>query len=350
MTKKAITAICIGLLISSCGNDELHDRASITGDTSHDEQAESRQITFSPDIRIGAPAAGTGSNVGALRYSFEDGDKIGLFGVPYTEGVSEATGMSDITDIPGFHFFNQPLTYNQADGTLTPDDGPLFMPKDNNMLMYAYYPYNPDGITYDEDYGWVLPWSIDVHDLGATPDYMCPSMPVYVYNVNTPVSFGQFNHLFGAVAFNIYTNDSEIAASAKATEMILRGAFYEEGLISLADGRVIMADDKPTPKFNIEIPLDANIQQASSSEEAEPTLAYILSPGSYFASNTKIRITYNNRIYTFNMDSEDQIEVEAGTIINYNFYLRRAGTRSTEATQLIIESNTTTQDWNESNQ
>lgn len=47
---------------------------------------------------------------------------------------------------------------------------------------------------------------------------------------------------------------------------------------------------------------------------------------------------------------KDQIEVEAGTIINYNFYLRRAGTRSTDTTQLIIESNTTTQDWNESNQ
>lgn len=347
MTKKAITAICIGLLISSCGNDELHDRASITGDTNHDEQAGSRQITFSPDIRIGAPAAGTGSNVGALRYSFEDGEKIGLFGVPYTEGVSEATGMSDITDIPGFHFFNQPLTYNQTDGTLTPDDGPLFMPNDDNLLIYAYYPYNADGITYNEKYGWVLPWSINEDDLGATPDYMCPAGPAYISNANTPIQFGQFNHLFGAIAFKIYTNDPDVAASARATSMTLRCTTYDRGFISLADGEVIMSNNATSINNKI-FTLDTAIQQGTSSAEVKPTLAYILPPGSILYNRTRVIVNYNGRNYTLLI--EDQIEVEAGTIINYNFYLRRAGTRSTEATQLIIESNTTTQDWNESNQ
>lgn len=347
MTKKAITAICIGLLISSCGNDELHDRASITGDTSHDEHTESRQITFSPDLRIGAPAAGTGSNVGALRYSFEDGEKIGLFGIPYTEGVSEATGMSDITDIPGFHFFNQPLTYNQTDGTLTPDDGPLFMPNDDNLLIYAYYPYNADGITYNEEYGWVLPWSINVDDLGATPDYMCPAGRAYINNANTPVRFGQFNHLFGAIAFKIYTNDPDVAASARATSMTLRCTTYDRGFISLADGEVIMSNN-PTSINNKIFTLDTAIQQGTSSAEVKPTLAYILPPGSILYNRTRVIVNYNGRNYTLLI--EDQIEVEAGTIINYNFYLRRAGTRSTDTTQLIIESNTTTQDWNESNQ
>lgn len=346
MTKKAITAICIGLLISSCGNDELHDRASITGDTNHDEQAGSRQITFSPDIRIGAPAAGTGSNVGALRYSFEDGDKIGLFGIPYTEGVSEATGMSDITDIPGFHFFNQPLTYNQTDGTLTPDDGPLFMPNDDNLLIYAYYPYNADGITYNEEYGWVLPWSINEDDLGATPDYMCPAGLAYISNANTPIQFGQFNHLFGAIAFKIYTNDPDVAASARATSLTLRCTTYDRGFISLADGEVIMSN-RATIDNKI-FTLDTAIQQGTSSAEVKPTLAYILPPGSILYNRTKVIVNYNDRNYTLLI--EDQIEVEAGTIINYNFYLRRAGTRSTDTTQLIIESNTTTQDWNESNQ
>lgn len=347
MTKKAITAICIGLLISSCGNDELHDRASITGDTSHDEHTESRQITFSPDLRIGAPAAGTGSNVGALRYSFEDGEKIGLFGIPYTEGVSEATGMSDITDIPGFHFFNQPLTYNQTDGTLTPDDGPLFMPNDDNLLIYAYYPYNADGITYNEEYGWVLPWSINVDDLGATPDYMCPAGPAYINNANTPVRFGQFNHLFGAIAFKIYTNDPDVAASARATSLILRCTTCDRGFISLADGEVIMSNNATSINNKI-FTLDTAIQQGTSSAEVKPTLAYILPPGSILYNRTRVIVNYNGRNYTLLI--EDQIEVEAGTIINYNFYLRRAGTRSTDTTQLIIESNTTTQDWNESNQ
>lgn len=347
MTKKAITAICIGLLISSCGNDELHDRASITGDTSHDEQAGSRQITFSPDLRIGAPAAGTGSNVGALRYSFEDGEKIGLFGIPYTEGVSEATGMSDITDIPGFHFFNQPLTYNQTDGTLTPDDGPLFMPNDDNLLIYAYYPYNADGITYNEEYGWVLPWSINVDDLGATPDYMCPAGPAYINNANTPVRFGQFNHLFGAIAFKIYTNDPDVAASARATSLTLRCTTNDRGFISLADGEVIMSNNAISINNKI-FTLDTAIQQGTSSAEVKPTLAYILPPGSILYNRTRVIVNYNGRNYTLLI--EDQIEVEAGTIINYNFYLRRAGTRSTDTTQLIIESNTTTQDWNESNQ
>ena len=348
MTKKAITAICIGLLISSCGNDELHDRASITGDTSHDEHTESRQITFSPDLRIGAPTAGTGSNVGALRYSFEDGDKIGLFGVPYTEGVSEATGMSDITDIPGFHFFNQPLTYNQTDGTLTPDDGPLFMPNDDNLRIYAYYPYNADGITYNEEYGWVLPWSINEDDLGATPDYMCPAGPAYISNANTPIQFGQFNHLFGAIAFKIYTNDPDVAASARATSLILRCTTYDRGFISLADGEVI------TPNLatidNKEFTLDTAIQQGTSSAEVKPTLAYILPPGSILFNRTRVIVNYDGRNYNLLIKKEDQIEVEAGTIINYNFYLRKADTRSTDTTQLIIESNTTTQDWNESNQ
>lgn len=346
MTKKAITAICIGLLISSCGNDELHDRASITGDTNHDEQAGSRQITFSPDIRIGAPAAGTGSNVGALRYSFEDGEKIGLFGIPYTEGVSEATGMSDITDIPGFHFFNQPLTYNQTDGTLTPDDGPLFMPNDDNLLIYAYYPYNADGITYNEEYGWVLPWSINEDDLGATPDYMCPAGPAYISNANTPIQFGQFNHLFGAIAFKIYTNDPDVAASARATSLTLRCTTFDRGFISLADGEVIMSN-RATINNKI-FTLDTAIQQGTSSAEVKPTLAYILPPGSILYNRTRVIVNYNGRNYTLLI--EDQIEVEAGTIINYNFYLRRTGTRSTDTTQLIIESNTTTQDWNESNQ
>lgn len=345
MTKEAITAICIGLLISSCGNDELHDRASITGDTSQDEHAESRQITFSPDIRIGAPAAGTGSNVGALRYSLEDGEKIGLFGIPYTEGVSEATGMSDITDIPGFHFFNQPLTYNQTDGTLTPDDGPLFMPNDDNLLIYAYYPYNADGITYNEEYGWVLPWSINVDDLGATPDYMCPAGRAYINNANTPVRFGQFNHLFGAIAFKIYTNDPDVAASARATSLTLRCTTNDRGFISLADGEVIMSNNATINKV---FTLDTAIQQGTSSAEVKPTLAYILPPGSILYNRTRVIVNYNGRNYTLLI--EDQIEVEAGTIINYNFYLRRAGTRSTDTTQLIIESNTTTQDWNESNQ
>lgn len=347
MTKKAITAICIGLLISSCGNDELHDRASITGDTNHDEQAGSRQITFSPDIRIGAPAAGTGSNVGALRYSFEDGEKIGLFGIPYTEGVSEATGMSDITDIPGFHFFNQPLTYNQTDGTLTPDDGPLFMPNDDNLLIYAYYPYNADGITYNEEYGWVLPWSINEDDLGATPDYMCPAGPAYISNANTPIQFGQFNHLFGAIAFKIYTNDPDVAASARATSLTLRCTTYDRGFISLADGEVIMSNSATINKI---FTLDTAIQQGTSSAEVKPTLAYILPPGSILYNRTRVIVNYNGRNYKLLIEEEDQIEVEAGTIINYNFYLRRAGTRSTDTTQLIIESNTTTQDWNESNQ
>lgn len=347
MTKEAITAICIGLLISSCGNDELHDRASITGDTSHDEQAGSRQITFSPDLRIGAPAAGTGSNVGALRYSFEDGEKIGLFGIPYTEGVSEATGMSDITDIPGFHFFNQPLTYNQTDGTLTPDDGPLFMPNDDNLLIYAYYPYNADGITYNEEYGWVLPWSINVDDLGATPDYMCPAGRAYINNANTPVRFGQFNHLFGAVAFKIYTNDPDVAASARATSLTLRCTTNDRGFISLADGEVIMSNNATINKV---FTLDTAIQQGTSSAEVKPTLAYILPPGSILYNRTRVIVNYKGRNYTLLLSAEDQIEVEAGTIINYNFYLRRAGTRSTDTTQLIIESNTTTQDWNESNQ
>lgn len=348
MTKKAITAICIGLLISSCGNDELHDRASITGDTSHDEHTESRQITFSPDIRIGAPAAGTGSNVGALRYSFEDGDKIGLFGVPYTEGVSEATGMSDITDIPGFHFFNQPLTYNQTDGTLTPDNGPLFMPNDDNLLIYAYYPYNADGITYNEEYGWVLPWSINEDDLGATPDYMCPADPANISNANTPIQFGQFNHLFGAVAFKIYTNDPDVAASARATSLILRCTTYDIGFISLADGKVITSN--PATIDNKEFTLDTAIQQGTSSAEVKPTLAYILPPGSILFNRTRVIVNYKGIDYNLLIKKEGQIEVEAGTIINYNFYLRKAGTRSTDTTQLIIESNTTTQDWNESNQ
>lgn len=346
MTKKAITAICIGLLISSCGNDELHDRASITGDTNHDEQAGSRQITFSPDIRIGAPAAGTGSNVGALRYSFEDGDKIGLFGIPYTEGVSEATGMSDITDIPGFHFFNQPLTYNQTDGTLTPDDGPLFMPNDDNLLIYAYYPYNADGITYNEEYGWVLPWSINEDDLGATPDYMCPAGPAYISNANTPIQFGQFNHLFGAVAFKIYTNDPDVATSARATSLILRCTTFDRGFISLADGKAITSNLATID--NKEFTLDTAIQQGTSSAEVKPTLAYILPPGSILFNRTRVIVNYDGINYKLLI--KDQIEVEAGTIINYNFYLRRAGTRSTDTTQLIIESNTTTQDWNESNQ
>lgn len=346
MTKKAITAICIGLLISSCGNDELHDRASITGDTSHDEHTESRQITFSPDLRIGAPTAGTGSNVGALRYSFEDGEKIGLFGIPYTEGVSEATGMSDITDIPGFHFFNQPLTYNQTDGTLTPDDGPLFMPNDDNLLIYAYYPYNADGITYNEEYGWVLPWSINEDDLGATPDYMCPAGPAYISNANTPIQFGQFNHLFGAIAFKIYTNNPDVAASARATSLTLRCTTFDRGFISLADGEVITSNLATID--NKEFTLDTAIQQGTSSAEVKPTLAYILPPGSILSNRTRVIVNYKGRNYTLLI--EDPIEVEAGTIINYNFYLRRAGTRSTDTTQLIIESNTTTQDWNESNQ
>lgn len=348
MTKKAITAICIGLLISSCGNDELHDRASITGDTNHDEQAGSRQITFSPDLRIGAPTAGTGSNVGALRYSFEDGEKIGLFGIPYTEGVSEATGMSDITDIPGFHFFNQPLTYNQTDGTLTPDDGPLFMPNDDNLLIYAYYPYNADGITYNEEYGWVLPWSINEDDLGATPDYMCPAGPAYISNANTPVNLGQFNHLFGAVAFKIYTNDPDVAASARATSLILRCNTYDIGFISLADGKVITSN--PATIDNKEFTLDTAIQQGTSSAEVKPTLAYILPPGSILFNRTRVIVNYKGIDYNLLIKKEGQIEVEAGTIINYNFYLRKADTRSTDTTQLIIESNTTTQDWNESNQ
>lgn len=348
MTKKAITAICIGLLISSCGNDELHDRASITGDTSHDEHTESRQITFSPDLRIGAPTTGTGSNVGALRYSFEDGEKIGLFGIPYTEGVSEATGMSDITDIPGFHFFNQPLTYNQTDGTLTPDDGPLFMPNDDNLRIYAYYPYNADGITYNEEYGWVLPWSINEDDLGATPDYMCPAGPAYISNANTPIQFGQFNHLFGAIAFKIYTNDPEVADSARATSLILRCNTYDIGFISLADGKVITSN--PATIDNKEFTLDTAIQHGTSSAEVKPTLAYILPPGSILFNRTRVIVNYKGRDYNLLIKKEGQIEVEAGTIINYNFYLRRARTRSTEATQLIIESNTTTQDWNESNQ
>ena len=295
MTKKAITAICIGLLISSCGNDELHDRASITGDTSHDEHTESRQITFSPDLRIGAPTAGTGSNVGALRYSFEDGDKIGLFGIPYTEGVSEATGMSDITDIPGFHFFNQPLTYNQTDGTLTPDDGPLFMPNDDNLRIYAYYPYNADGITYNEEYGWVLPWSINEDDLGATPDYMCPAGPAYISNANTPIQFGQFNHLFGAIAFKIYTNDPDVAASARATSLTLRCTTYDRGFISLADGEVITSNLATIE--NKEFTLDTAIQEGTSSAEVKPTLAYILPPGSILFNRTRVIVNYKGRNY-----------------------------------------------------
>lgn len=338
MTKYAGITICMLLTLAACSDEGTP--GSPVGDIAYDNAGRER-LQFSSDIPLGAPATGGNANVGTLRYAFEDNDQLGLFGI--RNSLDHVPDMTNVTLREDFYFFNQAFTFQNSQPTLIGTDE-LYMPADNNLIIYSYYPHADDGnLRYDEQHGWVAIWQIDTDNLAATPDYMCCASPTLVKSDGEPAALSQMEHSFGAVAFRFHTDNEAIAQNYKITNIRVTIALYEEGIIALQNGEVVPTVD-PTqysskyldiPQAGLNIKLD---------DTTTPSIAYILPPGSRM---TSVRAYLSDGT---NKPCAGLVTVEKGKINYFDFHFYASGTRTKgSGEQLEIETSVTTEDWNESN-
>lgn len=345
MTKYAIITICIGLVVSSCNKEEL---ASSIGSTAHDEVNDGRIRFGSPGIFIGAPATGGIDNVGTLRTHFEEGERLGAFGVRCSaEESGDYTLMDSIDDESGFHFFNLPLTFTNSQETLSCDEH-LFMPGTNNLLVYSYYPYT-DAIVHDEANGWGFYWNIDRDAIDETPDYLLPQSPAHIASVTEPVEFGTMRHVFGAMAIRFCTPDESLVQDINVSSIRGTLQYPKTGFISVSKRTHHFSRNDFETISNSELPIPdggVNVTHATSADEAQPSVVYVLPPDSYI--RMALSATINGRSYTIRITNNSKI-IEAGKMVYFNFVIN-SGTRTKgSGEQLEIETSVTTEDWNESN-
>lgn len=338
MTKYAGITICMLLTLAACSDEGTS--GSPVGDIAYDNAGRER-LQFSSDIPLGAPAAGSNANVGTLRYAFEDNDLLGLFGIRNSQ--DHVPDMTNVTMREDFYFFNHAFAFQSSQPTLIGTDE-LYMPADNNLIIYSYYPYTDDGnLRYDEQHGWVAPWQIDADNLSATPDYMCCASPTLVKSDGEPAALSPMEHSFGAVAFRFHTDNEAIAQSYKITNIRVKVGLYEEGIIALQNGEVVPTV-APTQYSNKFLDIPGTSLDIKRDDTTTPSVAYILPPGSKM---TSVRVYLSDGT---NKGCSGVVTVEKGKINYFDFDFYASGTR-TKGTddQLIIETSVTTEDWNESN-
>lgn len=343
MTKNAIIAICISLVISSCSEEEFQH---IVGQSGNEETTKDEFLQFKSATVIGAPAANE-NNVGNLRYTFEDGDQIGLFGIPYSDNASAEVDMSAMADISGFHFFNLPMTYQDGQPMLYCEEK-LNMPVNKNLLVYAYYPYTND-ISYNE-YGWSYTWNFEstdiIAELSQLQDLLYSSKPTEVTSSREPITLSSMNHAFGALAFRFYTNDPLMADKKVLSSQISTIQYNKSGSVSLNDGLThLVAPSQVVSRVDILKDLNVNIIYSEDSASLPLSFAYIVPAGFRFRNFEISYYSSSGKRTTKTIDAS--ITIESGKINIIDFFITGTATRSNNEGETFVKTNIITKNWNE---
>lgn len=263
-----LTVAACAALLAGCSNEELLPQDNGPA-----------PVSFTATVQTALPAAKphTRTTISNGQTVWKWGDRVGIY-------MLKAGGSINNDILPGAE--NSAYTVNNTTGALSPDDRPLYYPKEQAVDFVAYYPYLTDP-------HWVR---LFLEDQSSTKkqcaiDYLYSDNAKNIQPDQNPVAL-EFRHLMSKVKFDISLGEG--LAGGKITKATLTNQITNFGV----DLQIASLIFKPLSRTG-----PISMLKSAASAGVDATFTALIAPITP-SGNTSIVITVNGREYIgrFSMD------------------------------------------------
>lgn len=257
-----LTVAACAALLAGCSNEELLPQDNGPA-----------PVSFTATVQTALPAAKphTRTTISNGQTVWSWGDRVGIYMLK-----AGSTSLDGI--LPGAE--NRPYTVNNTTGALSPDDRPLYYPKEQAVDFVAYYPYLTDPKVDNPPI-----WDQAGTKKQCALDYLYSDNAKNIQPDQNPVAL-EFRHLLSKVKFDITLGDG--LAGGRITKAALTNQHMNLN-VNLWIGSVAL---KPGS-----LPGTISMLKSAASAGVDATFTALIAPFTPIGI-TSIVITVNGREYT----------------------------------------------------